>query len=106
MSNELDEFKKQMLAEARVLHKSRWRFTDIRSFFHCGPNTAMDIKRAAIANGGKLDFDPISVSARAVLALFDTTPEEELLKRAITLYPADHLDEVKAFLRETKERHG
>lgn len=98
--DELNELRKRAILECNLLRKSRWRYTDIQRFFGCGTNKAGEIRKYCSEHGGRLDFDPLSVTCRSVMAMIGTTPEIELLKRSIILYPEEALPDVKAFLEE------
>lgn len=77
------ERRARLSLELTLLQKMKWKASDIRAFYDCASEKANRIRKAALASGGKIDFDPHSVTVRSVMALEGTTPEAEIKKRAI-----------------------
>ncbi len=80
-----DARKARLLLELSLLQKTKWRWKDIADFYQCASAKANQIRKAALANGGKIDYDPHAVQSRTVLMLDGTTPEIEIKKRYIEL---------------------
>ena len=75
----------RLLLELTLLQKTKWRWKDIATFYQCASEKANEIRKMALARGGKIDYDTHAVQSRFVLALDGTTPEIEIRKRYIEL---------------------
>lgn len=80
-----EERKKRVIRELELLAMPKWRWKEIREFYQCASAKANKIRKAALAIGGKIDYDPHAVQSRFVLKLDGTTPEIEIRKRHIEL---------------------
>ena len=80
-----EERRQRVRLELELLQKTKWRWKDIATFYQCASAKANEIRKAALASGGKIDYDPHAVQSRFVLALDGTTPEIEIKKRYIEL---------------------
>lgn len=81
----IEERKSRLCIELSILQKTKWRWTDISTFYQCASAKANEIRKAALKAGGKIDYDPHAVQSRTVLALDGTTPEVEIKKRYLEL---------------------
>ncbi len=80
-----EERQARLATELTLLQKTKWRWKDIATFYQCASAKANEIRKRALAMGGKIDYDPHAVQSRTVLALDGTTPEIEIRKRYIEL---------------------
>lgn len=80
-----EERKARLYLELTLLQKPVWHWGDIAQFHQCASAKAIELKKLALANGGKVDYDKHGVQNRYVLALMGTTPETEIRKRYIEL---------------------
>lgn len=72
--------------ELALLQKSKWGWKDLMSYYQCGSEKANQIRKRALARGGKAPFDEHKVLSKVVLLTEDkTTPEDEIRKRVIEL---------------------
>lgn len=71
--------------ELTLLQKPVWTWKDISQFFGYASAKSIEIKKRALALGGKVDFAPHGVQSRYVLKVYETTPEDEIRKRSIEL---------------------
>ena len=83
------EREKQLSRELELLQQPKWRWRQIAEFIGCASAKANEIRKRALAAGGKIDYDPHAVQSRYVLQLLGTTPEIEIRKRYIELTGAD-----------------
>ncbi len=84
----IEERKERLCLELSLLQKPKWRWKDIATYFQCASAKANQIRKLALARGGKIDYDPHSVTCRSVMELHGTTPEIEIAKRTIELMGA------------------
>ena len=80
-----EERQARLTLELSLLQKPVWHWGDIAKFNQCASAKAIELKKRAIENGGKIDYDKHGVQSRYVLALMGTTPEVEIKKRYIEL---------------------
>lgn len=79
------EREERLCLELELLQKARWRWHDIANYFQVASAKANQIRKKALEQGGRIDYDPHAVQSRYVLALEGTTPEIEIQKRVIEL---------------------
>lgn len=77
--------KARLYLELSLLQKAVWHWKDIATFYGFASAKATEIRKMALAKGGKVDYDPHGVQSRYVLMLEGTTPEIEIRKRSIEL---------------------
>lgn len=85
----IEERKERLLLELRLLQMTKWHWKEIAAFYECASAKANQLRKKALENGGKIDYDPHAVQSRSVLALDGTTPENEIKKRHLELFGAE-----------------